>query len=345
MRRCFELARKGLGFTRTNPLVGCVIAHGNRIIGEGYHHRFGGPHAEVLAIRSVQDPSLLPESVLYVNLEPCSHFGKTPPCSLLIQQKGIRKVVVSNEDPFYEVNGAGIRMLRESGAEVEVGLLREEGYEVNRRFFSYHRLKRPYIILKWAQTADGFIDLNRNPGDPIGPNWITDEVSRTLVHKWRTEEAGILIGTDTVIRDNPRLNVRQWTGSNPVRITIDRKGRLPDGLHLLDGSTQTVVFNCAPVRYSGKIRSIIIDHDFTLNELLGELFNMQIISVIVEGGRRLLDSFIKEGLWDEARVFTGRVVFSSGVRAPLLESKPVESINFHDNRLEYYRNKMNDLQH
>ena len=194
MRRCFELARKGLGLTRSNPLVGSVIVHNDRIIGEGYHHEFGGPHAEVNAIRSVKDTSLLADSTIYINLEPCSHFGKTPPCSLLITQKGIRRVVISNEDPFPEVNGAGIKALRENGVEVVVGVLREEGYNLNRRFFVYNTKMRPYIILKWAQTQDGFIDLVRQPEDREGPKWITSEVCRTLVHKWRTEEASIMVG-------------------------------------------------------------------------------------------------------------------------------------------------------
>jgi len=338
MRRCFELARKGLGLTRSNPLVGSVIVHKDRIIGEGYHHEFGGPHAEVNAIRSVKDQSLLADSTIYINLEPCSHFGKTPPCSLLINQKGIRRVVISNEDPFPEVNGAGIRDLEENGIEVVVGVLREEGYNLNRRFFVYNRKKRPYIILKWAQTQDGFIDINREPDDPIGPNWITNEICRTLVHKWRTEEAGILTGASTILADNPWLNVRRWTGNNPVRITIDRSGRLFEGLHILDGSVETVVFNCGPVTYAGKIRSLQVDHDADLNEIMNELYNLQIISIMVEGGKKLLDSFIESGLWDEARVFTGRAKFGDGIVAPELGPEPFEQTEYHGSKLESYIN-------
>lgn len=341
MRRCFELARKGLGLTRSNPLVGSVIVHNDRIIGEGYHHEFGGPHAEVNAIRSVKDSSLLADSTIYVNLEPCSHFGKTPPCSLLITQKGIRRVVISNEDPFPEVNGAGIKDLRENGVEVVVGVLREEGYNLNRRFFVYNINKRPYIILKWAQTQDGFIDIHREPDDPIGPNWITNEIARTLVHKWRTEEAGILTGSNTILADNPWLNVRRWTGNDPVRITIDRSGKLFDGLHILDGSIDTVVFNSGQVAYAGKIRSLQVDHDADLVEIMDELYNLQIISIMVEGGKKLLDSFIENSLWDEARVFTGRAKFGDGIEAPGLGAEPLEQTEYHGNKLERFVNFQN----
>jgi len=183
MRRCLDLAGKGLGLTRTNPLVGCVVVHNDRIIGEGYHHEFGGPHAEVLALRSVKNQELLSESTLYCNLEPCSHQGKTPPCTLLITRKRIRRVVIANTDPFPSVNGRGVAHMRESGIEVETGCLKEEGYSLNRRFFHFHIKKRPWVVLKWAQTSDGFMDVVREPGDPVGTNWITDDVSRTLVHK------------------------------------------------------------------------------------------------------------------------------------------------------------------
>jgi len=338
MRRCFELARKGLGITRSNPLVGCVIVYGDRIIGEGYHHEFGGPHAEVNAIRSVRDPSLFPESTLYCSLEPCAHHGKTPPCTSLITQKGIRRVVISNTDPFPSVNGHGIRQMREAGVEVHTGCLEEEGARINRRFLHFHSKKMPYVILKWAQTQDGYLDLVREPGDPVGTNWITGEVSRTLVHKWRAEESAIMVGTNTVISDNPRLNIRRWTGDQPLRITFDRKGRLPAGAKLLDGSQETVIFTGRMEKYSGKTRSVHIDPSYEIADILEELYDQQVMSVFVEGGASLHRSFIESGLWDEARVFTGKMTFSAGVRAPVIDRTPSEQFYFRGTLLEIYHN-------
>ncbi len=341
MRRCFELARKGLGFTHTNPLVGCVIVHQNRIIGEGYHHEFGGPHAEVNAIRSVKDPSLLAESTLYCSLEPCAHHGKTPPCSMLITQKGIGRVVISNLDPFPSVNGAGVRQMEAAGIHIESGCLEGEGFYTNRRFFLYLKQKRPYVILKWAQTADGFMDLEREPGDPVGPNWIAGELSRTLVHKWRSEEAAIMVGTNTVITDNPHLNVRRWTGDDPVRVTIDRNGRISKSANILNGKQETIVFTGEKGYYTGRTRRIQVDPSYGLSDLLEELYEQHIISVLVEGGARLLESFLKEGLWDEARVFTGNMFFSQGVRAPTILKTPDDSIHIGDTGLDLYLNEQN----
>ncbi len=339
MRRCFELARKGLGMTQSNPLVGAVLVHDDRIIGEGYHHEFGGPHAEVIAIRSVKDPSLLSQSTLYCNLEPCSHHGKTPPCSMLITQKGIRRVVVSNGDPFPSVNGQGLRHLEDSGVEVETACLEEEGFHLNRRFFHYINYRRPYVILKWAQTADGFIDLEREPGDREGPRWISNELCRTLVHKWRSEESAIMIGTNTVLTDNPRLNIRRWSGSNPVRITLDRRGRLPDNAHMLDGTQETLVFTGVDRNYAGKIRIVHADPSYTLVDVMEELYDQQLTSVFVEGGAQLHNSFLSTGLWDEARVFKGKMSFSQGVKAPEINEKPDERVQIGDAQLEVYRNK------
>jgi diaminohydroxyphosphoribosylaminopyrimidine deaminase/5-amino-6-(5-phosphoribosylamino)uracil reductase len=338
MRRCFELARKGLGMTKTNPLVGSVIVHNDRIIGEGFHHEFGGPHAEVNAIRSVKDSTLLPQSTLYCSLEPCAHHGKTPPCSMMIKQKGIGRVVISNTDPFPSVNGEGVRFMKESGIEVDTDCLAEEGYDLNRRFLCYLTRKRPYVILKWAQTTDGFIDLEREPGESEGPRWITDKVNRTLVHKWRSEEAAIMVGTNTVVTDNPVLNVRRWTGENPIRITMDRSGRLPAGAHILDGKQDTMIFTGIPGKYSGKTRSIHIDPSYELGYVLEELYEQKVISLFVEGGARLLTSFIEAGLWDEARVFTGKMAFSQGVDAPDLAMAPEETLYFSDTKLEIFKN-------
>lgn len=343
MRRCFELARKGLGMTMANPLVGAVIVHNDRIIGEGYHHEFGGPHAEVNAIRSVKDPSLLSGSTLYCSLEPCSHHGKTPPCSILVQQKGIKRVVISNLDPFPSVNGKGIKYLEEAGIEVDMGCLEKEGLHLNRRFLHYINYRRPYVILKWAQTADGFIDLEREPGDQEGPRWIGNEVSRTLVHKWRSEESAILVGTNTILTDNPSLTVRRWSGENPVRITLDRNGRLPESAQILDGTQETIVFTGVHRNYSGKIQAVQADPSYQMVDVMEELFDRQIVSVLVEGGAKLHNSFLESGLWDEARVFTGKMLFTQGVKAPEIDETPDETLEIGVTKLELYRNKLSEL--
>jgi diaminohydroxyphosphoribosylaminopyrimidine deaminase/5-amino-6-(5-phosphoribosylamino)uracil reductase len=325
--------------TRANPLVGCVIVYEDRIIGEGFHHEFGGPHAEVIAIRSVKDHSLIPQSTLYCNLEPCSHYGKTPPCSLLIQQKGFRRVVVSNTDPFPSVNGKGIRHLESSGIEVLTGCLEEEGKHLNRRFLHYVNFRRPYVILKWAQTADGFIDLVREPGDQEGPRWISDEVSRTLVHKWRSEESAIMVGTNTILNDNPSLNVRRWSGENPVRITLDRNGRLGESAEILNGSQETIVFTGVERNYAGKIQLVHANPSYEMVDVMEELFDRQIVSVLVEGGAELLQSFLNSGLWDEARVFSGKMLFSQGIKAPEINEKPDETLRIGETKLEVYTKK------
>lgn len=338
MGRCFELASHGLGNTRTNPLVGSVIVHNDKIIGEGYHHEYGGPHAEVNAIRSVKDKSLLESSTIYINLEPCSHFGKTPPCSTLILNNKIPRVVISNTDPFPSVSGKGIEMLRNAGVEVICDVLVEEGAFLNRRFLTFHEHKRPYIILKWAETADGFIDIERQQGDPVGTNWITDDVARTLVHKWRSEEAGLMVGTNTIIADNPKLNVRRWKGNSPLRIAFDRNGRIPETANILDSSQDTLIFTCDQEKYSGKTNSVLIDHEYKLGEVLSELYDQKIISIFVEGGQQLHHSFISSGFWDEARVFEGKMKFSQGVSAPKISQEPAEIIQFEGSELKIFYN-------
>ena len=340
MRRCFELASHGLGNTRTNPLVGSVIVHNNRIIGEGYHHEYGGPHAEVNAIRSVKDKSLLQESTIYINLEPCSHFGKTPPCSTLILNHKIPRVVISNMDPFPSVSGRGIAALQNTGTEVVYGVLEDEGEFLNRRFLTFHQKKRPYIILKWAETSDGFIDIERQEGDPVGTNWITDEVARTLVHKWRSEEAGLMVGTNTIIADNPKLNVRRWNGNSPLRITFDRNGRIPESSNILDNSQDTLVFTCQQERYSGKTNSVLIDHGYQLEDILDELYRHKILSILVEGGQQIHNAFITSGLWDEARVFQGKMMFSQGVKAPVIDQSPTETLRFEGSELSIFFNQL-----
>jgi len=297
MTRCLELAQKGLGNTSPNPLVGSVIVHNGKIIGEGYHRKCGEPHAEINAINSVEDKSLLQESTLYVNLEPCSHYGKTPPCAVKIAELKIPRVFVGIKDLSAKVNGKGVDILRKAGVEVTVGVLEKESYELNRRFFTYHQKKRPYIILKWAQTRDGFIDRERNNNTQPEINWITNAVSKSLVHKWRTEEDSILIGKETALKDNPQLTVRKWTGKQPLRLVMDKNLLLSGNFHVLDGNYPTVVFNA---KKSGKAPNIeFVRLDYTKNvlgQIMDFLYTKEILSIIVEGGRKTLQSFIDAGL-------------------------------------------------
>lgn len=339
MRRCLQLAQNGLGRTYPNPLVGCVIVHNDKIIGEGWHQKAGSAHAEVNAIRSVKDESKLKQATLYVNLEPCSHYGKTPPCSDLIIAKGIKKVVIANTDPNPKVAGRGVMKLMESGTQVYIGLLEEEGNHLNRRFFTYHTQKRPYIILKWAQSQDGFIaPENQEEGKPV---WISNSHSKQLVHKWRSEEQGILIGKNTAIQDNPQLSTRLWTGKNPTRILIDRNLNSLEtnpNLHLFDGQIETIVF-CEKEHEGSEnliFEKISFGEDF-LEQILYKLGEHNLQSIIVEGGRVTLQSFIDAGLWDEARVFTGTPLLHSGIKAPTFNFEPKEEFNLGSNQIRFYR--------
>ncbi|MBN1115566.1 MAG: bifunctional diaminohydroxyphosphoribosylaminopyrimidine deaminase/5-amino-6-(5-phosphoribosylamino)uracil reductase RibD [Bacteroidales bacterium] len=317
MHRCIDLARNGKGMVAPNPMVGSVIVHNNKIIGEGYHRVFGGPHAEVNAINSVKETQLLPESTLYVNLEPCSHMGKTPPCSDLIIEKGLKKLVIGTTDPNSIVAGKGIEKLKNAGLEVVLGVLEEECFELNKRFFTFHAKKRPYIILKWAQSRDGYIDIDRTPGTPIGPNWISNPISRTLVHKWRSVENAIMVGTNSVVYDNPGLDTRYWPGKSPLRITVDRKARIPENAKLFNGETDTLVFTEKHIQNKPKLTYIRLNFDEPiLDAVLEELYTREILSLMVEGGRKLLQSFINNGLWDEARIFMGNKDFKNGIKAP-----------------------------
>jgi len=322
MHRCHQLAENGFGKTEPNPYVGAVIVHQGKIIGEGFHERFGGPHAEVNAIASVFEKHLLKESTLYVNLEPCSHHGKTPPCADLIIQMGIPQVVVAMQDPNVLVSGNGIKKLRAAGIQVKTGILEEEAKWLNRRFVTFHTQKRPYIILKWAQTKDGFIDIDRS--DPAAiqkDNWITGPELKTLVHRWRTQEQAILIGYNTLVNDNPQLTVREWTGRNPQRILV--ADTLPDEHYNIFGNDQkTIVFNPIQNSITEKAEYIKLDFDKDLlKNILNGLFEKNISSVMIEGGRQILESFISSGLWDEARVLIGNKMFGKGLPAPVLKAK------------------------
>jgi diaminohydroxyphosphoribosylaminopyrimidine deaminase / 5-amino-6-(5-phosphoribosylamino)uracil reductase len=350
MNRCLEIAANGMGNVAPNPMVGSVVVHNNTIIAEGYHKVFGGDHAERVAINAVTDKYVLSESTLYVSLEPCSHHGKTPPCTDLIIESGIKRVVVATKDPNPKVKGTGIEKLIKAGLHVSVGVLEQEAKELNRRFFVYHVKKRPYIILKWAQTLDGYIDTVRKSSDPIAPVWITNETSRTLVHKWRSEEQAILVGTNTVEKDNPRLDVRHWSGKNPLRIVLDRKLRLPRSMNVYDGTIPTLVLignNSSAV--AGRplyvnipnLEIIIVDFAKGLEtQLMNILYERGITSLFVEGGALLISSFVTKGLWDEARVFVGNQFFSDGVKAPVVSGQLYSSDELGDSKLFTYRNRV-----
>ncbi len=344
MDRCLELACKGLGTTAPNPMVGCVLVADGRIIGQGYHREYGKSHAEVNAIQSVKNEELLVSSTLYVNLEPCSHHGKTPPCSELILDKGIPRVIVGTSDPNKLISGRGISRMRDHGVEVSVGIREKECLELNRRFFTYHINKRPYIILKWAETKDGFIDRERTPGTNGHINWITGTMERQLVHKWRSEEQAILVGTHTAVIDDPELTARDWSGRQPLRLVIDRRGKLPGNLRLLDGSTPTVIFSETAQKPVGNIRQVKIPSDPDMTDgILNYLYDNQIQSVIVEGGRATLEGFIRRNLWDEARVFTGEQFFRSGIRAPRLIEEVAEKQQMAGSMLSIFRNQTLNL--
>jgi diaminohydroxyphosphoribosylaminopyrimidine deaminase/5-amino-6-(5-phosphoribosylamino)uracil reductase len=322
MQRCLDLAQLGIGDVAPNPMVGCVIVHSGIIIGEGYHEKFGGPHAEVNAIRAVKNQELLTESTLYVSLEPCAHFGKTPPCSDLIIENRIPRVVIGTIDPFAEVAGKGIERMQKAGIEVEVGILEKKCRTLNRRFFTFHEKKRPYIILKWAQTLDGFIDTDRT--ETKHPTWITNALAKRLVHKQRSEESAILIGTNTAEFDNPALTVREWSGSQPIRMTIDRIGRLNPDLTIFDGKAPTWVFTGIEKPDTENIKFIKLDFDRNiLPQMMDELYRREILSTIVEGGSELLNSFLELNLWDEAFVYTGNQFFGKGVEAPHISGKTI----------------------
>lgn len=325
MRRCLQLAAMAEGHTSPNPMVGAVVVSDGRIIGEGYHRCCGEPHAEVNAIASVSDKSLLSRSTLYVSLEPCSHFGKTPPCCDLIISCGIPKVVVGCLDPFPEVSGRGVARLREHGVEVTVGVLEEECRWLNRAFMTFQLEARPYILLKWAQSADGYIDCLRRAEEP--PARLSDDITRVWVHRLRAVTDAILVGTDTVLKDNPSLTVRYWSGRNPLRVAFDRHGRIPLDAHLLDGSVPTLLLG-NPAGRAGVETVLVPDASDALAVLMDELSRRKIQSLMVEGGSSLLQSFIDAGLWDEARIETAPLLLHEGVSAPTITGREVQ-INVH----------------
>ncbi|MCH5328965.1 MAG: bifunctional diaminohydroxyphosphoribosylaminopyrimidine deaminase/5-amino-6-(5-phosphoribosylamino)uracil reductase RibD [Coprobacter sp.] len=337
MRRCLQLARLGQGHVSPNPMVGAVIVCDGRIIGEGYHRKWGEAHAEVNAVASVRDRSLLRRSTIYVSLEPCSHYGKTPPCCRLIAECGIPRVVVGCPDPFPEVSGRGIRMLREAGAEVTVGVLEQECRELNRCFMKVQTEQRPYVVLKWAQSADGYIDRCRTAAEP--PTVISDAVTSVLVHRLRAHCDAVLVGRRTAEMDNPSLTVRRWTGNAPVRIVIDRHLSLPPDLRLFTDGGRTWVFTAESRPPEGAVEYITLDFSQpVVPALLRCLHEREIQSLLVEGGACTLQHFIDAGEWDEARIEIGKQMLKNGIPAPAVpgteigterhgESKLIRTIN------------------
>ena len=327
INRCIEVAKNGLGTTYPNPLVGSVIVYNDEIIGEGWHKKAGEPHAEVNAINSVKDKSLLSKATIYVSLEPCSHFGKTPPCSDLIVANKIPNVVIGTVDPNEKVAGKGIAKLLEAGINVTVGILETECNELNKRFFTFHTKKRPYIILKWAETVDGFIaPIAKDEQKPI---WITNKHSRQLVHKWRTEEQAILVGTNTVLDDNPSLNARDYSGNNPIRIILDKSGKIDSKFHVKDNSIKTIILTETEMFQSSEncfYEKCCFDENL-IDSILLILVKHQIQSIIIEGGSLTIQSFIDKNLWDEARILKGELVFKNGVKAPTIKRSTIKSQN------------------
>ena len=332
MQRALELARLGLGEVSPNPMVGCVIVHGDTIIGEGWHHKYGESHAEVNAVNSVKERSLLSASTAYVTLEPCSHFGKNPPCADLLIKKGIKKVVTCNVDPNPIVKDKGIAKLKSAGVEVLTGILSEEGEELNKRFFTFYKKNRPYIILKWAQTQDRLVAKM-----DFDSKWISNEYSRRLVHQWRADEDAILVGTNTALYDNPRLNVRNIKGKNPLRLVIDNDLKLKSDLNLFDQSQPTICYNKKEDKLSKNLELVKITKG-SIHDVLSDLHKRNVQSLIVEGGSQLLKSFLENNLWDEARVFTSSQTFGEGIEAPEIQGHDIEETDIQGDTLTIIRN-------
>lgn len=344
MRRCIDLAKNGLGQTYPNPMVGSVIVKDKKLIAEGWHQKAGEPHAEVRAIQNLKDHKLIKDSTLYVNLEPCSHFGQTPPCADLIIDKGFNKVVIGTADPFAQVKGRGIQKLISNGCHVTLGVLEKECLDLNKRFITFHQKQRPYIILKWATSADGFLspfiygkDNNHNPA------WLTSIYAKQLVHQWRSEEQAIMVGTHTVIMDNPALTTRLWQGKNPTRVVIDKNLKLPKTAKIFSKSAKTLIFTQnSPSRKDIDNHNEYIKLDFTkplLPNLLKALYKKGLQSLIVEGGLFTLQSFIDQNLWDEARVFRSPQKLKKGTRAPIFSHQISRSKKISEDNLFIYKNE------
>ncbi|MCP4975674.1 MAG: bifunctional diaminohydroxyphosphoribosylaminopyrimidine deaminase/5-amino-6-(5-phosphoribosylamino)uracil reductase RibD [Maribacter sp.] len=342
MERALQLAKNGLGYTAPNPMVGAVIVHDNCLIGEGYTSTYGGPHAEVNAINSVKDKGLLSKATLYVTLEPCSHHGKTPPCADLIVKHKIPRVVIGILDPHDKVAGKGVKQLKNAGCKVILGILEKECMEHHKRFLTFHQKQRPYIILKWAQSNDGYIAPEKDKRSITAqPYWISNHYSKQLVHKWRSQEQAILVGAKTVLDDNPKLNVRQWSGKSPIRIIIDRNLGIKGNYHVLDQSVRTIIFthiNDNSLWLSAIEYEVI---DFSKNipqQICNALYKYNITSVLIEGGAKTLQSFIDYDFWDEARIITGQNSFGDGLKSPHLSGKLNRTAQVETDVLNIYNN-------
>jgi diaminohydroxyphosphoribosylaminopyrimidine deaminase / 5-amino-6-(5-phosphoribosylamino)uracil reductase len=326
INRCITLAKNGLPAAMPNPSVGAVIVYEGKIIGEGYTSAYGGNHAEVNAIENVKDKSLLSKATLYVSLEPCSHFGKTPPCCDLVIKYKIPNIIIGTVDSNSKVAGQGIKKMTLAGLTVIVGVLENKCKASNKRFFTFHEKKRPFIILKWAESVDGFISPTSKENKK--PVWISNTYSRQLVHKWRSEEQAILVGTQTVIDDNPKLDVRDWFGKNPIRIVLDQNNRISKESLIFDSCVKTILISNTTIDYSKNIATQIVEY----------LYENQLQSVIIEGGRQTLQTFIDVNLWDEARVFIGREMFLNGTKAPSIIGKIVTKSTIEGDQLINYSN-------
>lgn len=338
IKRCIQLAKNGRSSVSPNPMVGAVIVCEDKIIGEGYHVRCGEAHAEVNAIRSVKDQSKLKNATIYVSLEPCSHHGKTPPCANLIIEKQIPRIVIGCKDPFAAVSGRGIQMLRDAGREVKVGVLEAECRHLIRNFITFNTLHRPYIILKWAESADGFLDINRTGGKPA---ILSTDLTSMLVHKKRAEADAIMVGTQTALLDNPSLTVRNWVGRNPVRVVLDRQLLLPKTLRLFDGAVSTIVYTIKNEKSAYNLAYVTLaEHQDLLPPIMADLYGRGIQNLLVEGGSKLLQSFLDSGMWDEIFVEKSRRLLYSGVKAPkVVDERPYSDEICFGERMWHYAHK------
>lgn len=339
MQRCLEIACRGQGKVSPNPMVGCVITHQGKIIGEGWHQQYGQAHAEVNAIQSVENKALLPESTVYVNLEPCAHFGNTPPCADLLAKHQVKKVVISNTDPNPKVAGKGLEKLKAQGIEIQTQVLEAAGLQLNRRFFTFFTQKRPYIILKWAETADGYIARQN-----FDSKWISNPISRMKVHQWRSQEDAILVGKNTALYDDPQLNVRDWVGRNPTRVVIDPQQSLSKDLKLFDQQIPTICYNFMQNQSAPRLEMVKISPSNLYQDIVQDLYQRKIQSIIIEGGANTLQAFIHQNLWDEARIFKSKNTFGAGLSAPQIQGRLLAKEQLmEDDYFEYHNHQMLEL--
>ncbi|MDG1333131.1 MAG: bifunctional diaminohydroxyphosphoribosylaminopyrimidine deaminase/5-amino-6-(5-phosphoribosylamino)uracil reductase RibD [Crocinitomicaceae bacterium] len=334
MHRCLQLAALGMGKVAPNPMVGAVIVHNGKIIGEGYHQEFGGPHAEVNAVNSVKDHSVFSESTIYVTLEPCSHFGKTPPCADLLVEKNFKRVVVGTLDAHAKVFKKGIKRLEDHGIDVTVGVCEKECLDVNRAFFTFHEKKRPFVLLKWAQTKNRLLDNSEGKQGEV--SWISKPETQVIVHRWRSELQAIMVGKNTVINDNPSLTIRAVAGTNPTRIVLDSRNEIPSTATVKNSEVETIIFN---VEKDGIEKDVLYIQlkELSPQLILESLYERNIQSVLIEGGQRVLQSFIDANLWDEARIITGNTAFKSGTAAPQINGQKIKEEVFFGDHISYLR--------